>query len=146
MKLFAAAFLLPLVLGCPEIEPQICGEFELPCDNGVDPDGCWMGNWCLEMDTAAVCPPTCPMMCGLDMLMCPMGQDANGCEMPPMCMPMPQEGDVCGPMCPAVCNWAEEMPCPGGHDASNDCPFPDFCVPLDGRYCFHTKFMLYKLY
>ena len=44
MKLFAAAFLLPLVLGCLEPEPNICGEYELSCNNGVDVDGCWMGN------------------------------------------------------------------------------------------------------
>ena len=88
MKLFAAAFLLPLVFGCPEMQYTPCGGYELWCDNAFDADGCWMGNWCLETDPAAPCPIFCPMVCYPGEISCPQAPDfASGCPHPDLCVP-----------------------------------------------------------
>ena len=103
MKVFVAAFLLPLVIGCPEIEPSTCGENEIACDMKLDEDGCWLGDWCMYMGDPE---------------------------------------DPCGPhFCPNVC-FNDQKWCPGYPPVGSDCPVPNLCVPLDGRYYIHTNFMI----
>ena len=53
----------------------------------------------------------------------------DGCPMPDTCMPVTANCPAAA--CPAVCNFATDMTCPGGVDASG-CMLPDTCMPQTG--------------
>ena len=89
--------------------PSVCDmeTGEITCDMGVDPEGCWMGDYC--MPAGSVCPepivsepamPTgeCslppPSVCDMTTgeITCDMGVGPDGCWMGDYCMPA---GSVC---------------------------------------------------
>merc|ERR1711997_39902 len=74
---------------CPATCKANCnyGAGEQWCDNGMDDNGCWMGNHC-AMECPVVCPPMTHVTCNTGELLCKGGLDSNGCEMPEICMPM----------------------------------------------------------
>ena len=55
----------------------------------------------------------------------------DGCPMPDTCMPVTANCPAAA--CPAVCNFATDMTCPGGVDASG-CMLPDTCMPQTGKH------------
>ena len=98
------------------------------------------------------CPAFCPAACRSDEMMCPGGEDWNGCNRPETCYPakginfcylhsfhnfelfvgpMGKDGMECTAYCPANCDDAEQMMCPGGED-HNGCMRPETCMPSRG--------------
>ena len=103
---------------------------EQSCDNGVDDNGCWMGNHC-AMECPVVCPPMTHVTCSTDELVCGGGLDSNGCEMPEICMPMKSgtgdDGQDCWSTCPVTCDYDDgQIYCDGGF--YNGCAAGGYCA------------------
>ena len=82
---------------CPHMEAVTCENGTMPCDNGVDYHGCWMGNWCpmAGEECPVVCPPMEGVVCENGKMPCDNGMDDNGCWMGNWC---PMAGEECPPI------------------------------------------------
>jgi len=62
-------------------------------DNGMDINGCWLGNSCMPEGSECphICYPMMPMECGAADIRCDMGMDSMGCWMGDYCMPADSE-------------------------------------------------------
>jgi len=87
---------------CPVVCPHmgmgaICDDGIMPCDNGIDHNGCWMGNWCpmAGEECPVVCPPMEGVVCENGKMPCDNGMDDNGCWMGNWC---PMAGEECPPI------------------------------------------------
>merc|ERR1712102_131124 len=82
-----------------------CMDTEVRCDNGMDQDGCWKGDYC--MPEGSMCPPAChtpaPAECSGNDVRCDSGTSA-GCWMGDYCLPE-------GSMCPHACNTPAPSQC-----------------------------------
>jgi len=58
-----------------------CGASQISCDAGTSYEGCWYGNYCIDMTNSwDNCPGMCSMSCNWDTEeWCDMGVDSNGC-------------------------------------------------------------------
>jgi len=124
---------------CPGICGAQCGMEDMWCDNGMDTNGCWMGNYCMpNPDGTAECPappPVCPEVepaeCGEGEMPCWGGMNADGCPYPDYCTMMEWEntdGSKCPGMCSAMCNYEHDLWCDNGVDA-NGCWMGNYCMP-----------------
>ena len=43
-------------VSCYTPDPAMCDATDLVCDNGMDENGCWLGNYCWPAEAGAVCP------------------------------------------------------------------------------------------
>merc|ERR1712079_617888 len=68
---------------CSEAYTQECNSTELYCDAGMDSEGCWYGNYCInQVNEWDGCFGVCSMNCNYETEdWCDMGTDANGCWM-----------------------------------------------------------------
>merc|ERR1712158_74048 len=79
---------------CSEAYTQECNSTELYCDAGMDSEGCWYGNYCInQVNEWDGCYGVCSMNCNWETEeWCDMGTDSNGCWMGNWCQPMEQGG------------------------------------------------------
>merc|ERR1712107_559755 len=58
-----------------------CGASQISCDAGTSYEGCWYGNYCIDMTNSwDNCPGICSTNCNWDTEeWCDMGVDSNGC-------------------------------------------------------------------
>merc|ERR1711936_1458173 len=75
---------------CFEPYTQECNSTEIHCDAGMDSEGCWYGNYCIDsVNSWDSCPGMCSTMCNWDTEeWCDMGVDSNGCWMGNWCQDM----------------------------------------------------------
>merc|ERR1712203_279677 len=75
-----------------------CGASQISCDAGTSYEGCWYGNYCIDMTNSwDNCPGMCSMSCNLDTEeWCDMGVDSNGCWLGNYCQ------DINAGDCPAM--------------------------------------------
>merc|ERR1712088_201628 len=79
---------------CSEAYTQECNSTELYCDAGMDSEGCWYGNYCINhVNEWDGCYGVCSMNCNYETEeWCDMGIDANGCWMGNWCQDMTMGG------------------------------------------------------
>merc|ERR1712088_785052 len=79
---------------CFDAYTQECNATEIYCDAGMDSEGCWYGNYCLnQVNEWDGCYGVCSMNCNWETEeWCDMGTDSNGCWMGNWCQPMEQGG------------------------------------------------------
>merc|ERR1711971_462175 len=128
---------------CFEPYEQDCNATEIYCDAGMDSEGCWYGNYCLnQVNEWDGCYGVCSMNCNWETEdWCDMGTDSNGCWMGNWCQdkstggcPPPMGGselasgeDICAHM-----TWTEEcsnsqISCDSGY-SSEGCWFGNYCI------------------
>merc|ERR1712141_696791 len=79
---------------CSEAYTQECNSTELYCDAGMDSEGCWYGNYCInQVNEWDGCFGVCSVNCNWETEeWCDMGSDANGCWMGNWCQDMTMGG------------------------------------------------------
>jgi len=128
---------------CFDAYTQECNATEIYCDAGMDSEGCWYGNYCLnQVNEWDGCYGVCSMNCNWETEdWCDMGTDSNGCWMGNWCQdksmggcPPPMGGselasgeDICAHM-----TWTEEcgatqISCDSGY-SSEGCWFGNYCI------------------
>merc|ERR1712228_60282 len=128
---------------CFDAYTQECNATEIYCDAGMDSEGCWYGNYCLnQVNEWDGCYGVCSMNCNWETEdWCDMGTDSNGCWMGNWCQdksmggcPPPMGGselasgeDICAHMI-----WTEEcgatqISCDSGY-SSEGCWFGNYCI------------------
>merc|ERR1712213_202250 len=72
---------------CFEAYTQECNSTEIYCDAGMDSEGCWFGNYCInQVNEWDGCYGVCSMNCNWETEdWCDMGTDSNGCWMGNWC-------------------------------------------------------------
>eukprot|EP00088_Acartia_fossae_P033091 TRINITY_DN33879_c0_g1_i1.p2 TRINITY_DN33879_c0_g1~~TRINITY_DN33879_c0_g1_i1.p2 ORF type:complete len:102 (-),score=10.79 TRINITY_DN33879_c0_g1_i1:110-415(-) len=75
---------------CPQICYTECKSDELYCSNGLDANGCDMGNTCVPATVSShngsTCPGSCPVTCPPDQVQCYPLHGPSGCFPPPVCV------------------------------------------------------------
>jgi len=128
---------------CFDAYTQECNATEIYCDAGMDSEGCWYGNYCLnQVNEWDGCYGVCSMNCNWETEdWCDMGTDSNGCWMGNWCQdksmggcPPPMGGsemnsgeDICAHM-----TWTEEcgssqISCDSGY-SNEGCWFGNYCI------------------
>jgi len=129
---------------CSEAYTQECNSTELYCDAGMDSEGCWYGNYCInQVNEWDGCFGVCSMNCNWETEeWCDMGTDANGCWMGNWCQdksmggcPPPMGGSELNSgedLCAHVTTWTEEcnstqISCDTGYSPEG-CWFGNYCI------------------
>merc|ERR1712083_857456 len=126
---------------CSEAYTQECNSTELYCDAGMDSEGCWYGNYCInQVNEWDGCHGVCSMNCNYETEdWCDMGTDANGsspegCWYGNYCLDSVQSWDNCPGVCYTMCNWETEETCDMGLDA-NGCWMGNWCQDMTMGGC-----------
>merc|ERR1712173_58069 len=128
---------------CFEAYTMECNSTEIYCDAGMDSEGCWYGNYCInQVNEWDGCHGVCGMNCNWETEdWCDMGTDSAGCWMGNWCQdksmggcPPPMGGsemnsgeDICAHM-----TWTEEcgssqISCDSGY-SNEGCWFGNYCI------------------
>merc|ERR1712055_381027 len=128
---------------------QECNSTEIHCDAGMDSEGCWHGNYCInQVNEWDGCHGVCSVNCNWETEdWCDMGTDSAGCWMGNWCQdksmggcPPPMGGsemnsgeDIC-----AHSTWIEEcgssqISCDAGY-SNEGCWFGNYCIDSVNTY------------
>merc|ERR1719182_311833 len=121
---------------CFEPYTMECNATEIHCDAGMDSEGCWYGNYCInQVNEWDGCHGMCPMNCNWETEdWCDMGTDSAGCWFGNYCIDSVNSWDSCPGMCSTNCNWDTEEWCDMGTD-SNGCWMGNWCQPMEQGGC-----------
>merc|ERR1711885_73439 len=123
------------------------------CDMGLDDNGCWLGNYCMPIESGG-CPSTTgsgsdygsgasgagtcfepyTQECNSTEIHCDAGYDSDFCWYGNYCINQVNEWDGCHGMCPMNCNWETEDWCDMGTD-SNGCWMGNWCQDMSLGGC-----------
>merc|ERR1712168_1522976 len=128
---------------CFEPYYQDCNSTEIACDAGMDSEGCWYGNYCInQVNEWDGCHGVCSMNCNWETEdWCDMGTDSNGCWMGNWCQdksmggyPAPMGGselasgeDICAHMTHTEECGASQISCDAG-TSYEGCWFGNYCI------------------
>merc|ERR1719334_1576780 len=72
---------------CPEYYTETCNATKMSCDAGYSPEGCWWGNYCIDVVDIVGCPGICPASCNYKLEeTCDMGYDDDHCWLGNYCL------------------------------------------------------------
>merc|ERR1739846_262430 len=108
-----------------------CNATEIHCDAGMDSEGCWNSNYCInKVNEWDGCHGMCSMNCNWGTEdWCDMGTDSAGCWLGNCCIDSVNSWDSCPGMCSTMCNWDTEEWCDMGVD-SNGCWMGNWCQDM----------------